>query len=148
MNMEGINDALFQVLQKVRGMTEHSAVVGLAATSIIKDEEGQIKWSAVLTGGLTAGLIAASTSLFSMQQTLTELRTKYDGRAAQVDLIPAIAERQRFILEELTALRAERASATSDRFRGSDAQRLEERLQKHIDALDRRLDELERGKKR
>lgn len=72
MNMDGINDALLQVLQKVRVMAEPSAVVGLAATSIIKDEEGQIKWSAVLTGGLTAGLIAASTSLFSMQQTLTE----------------------------------------------------------------------------
>ena len=146
--MEWTQDIWLQVLQKGRAMVEHSAVVGLAATSIIKDEEGQIKWSTVLTGGLTAGLIAAATSLFSMQQTLTELRTKYEGRAAQVEMIPALAERQRFVLEELTAIRTEKAAATSDRFRGADAQRLEERLQRHIDALDRRVDELERGKRR
>ena len=146
--MEWAHDTWIQVLQKARSMVDHSAVVGLAATSIIKDEEGQIKWSSILTGGLTAGLIAAATSLFSMQQTLTELRTKYESRAAQVELIPTIAERQRFMLEELTAIRTEKAAATSDRFRGVDAQRLEERLQRHIDALDRRMDELERGKRR
>lgn len=146
--MDLMHDNLIQILSKARSMFEHSAVVAVAATSIIKDEEGQIKWSAVLNGGLTAGLIAAATSLFSMQQTLTELRTKYEGRAAQVELIPAIAERQRFVLEELTALRTEKSAATSDRFRGADAQRLEERLQRHIDALDRRIDELEKLKKR
>lgn len=143
-----MHDTWMQVLAKARDLSDHSAVIAVAATSIIKDEEGQIKWSTVLTGGLTAGLIAAATSLFSMQQTLTELRTKYESRAAQLEMIPAIVERQRFILEELTAIRSEKATATSDRFRGADAQRLEERLQKHIDALDRRLDDLERGKRR
>jgi len=146
--MDLMHDNWPQILAKARVMSEHSAVMAVAATSIIKDEEGQIKWSAVLTGGLTAGLIAATTSLFSMQQTLTELRTKYEGRAAQVELIPTIAERQRFMLEELTAIRTEKAAATSDRFRGADAQRLEERLQRHIDALDRRVDDLEKGKRR
>ena len=146
--MELMHDTWLQVLAKVRAISDHHAVMAVAATSIIKDEEGQIKWSAVLTGGLTAGLIAAATSLFSMQQSLTELRTKYEGRAAQVEMIPALAERQRFVLEELTAIRTEKAAATSDRFRGADAQRLEERLQRHIDALDRRVDELERGKRR
>lgn len=146
--MEWTHDTWIQVLQKARSMAEHSAVVGLAATSVIKDEEGQIKWSSILTGGLTAGLIAAATSLFSMQQTLTELRTKYEGRAAQVELIPTIAERQRFMMEELSALRTEKAAATSDRFRGEDARRLEERLQRYLDSLDRRVDELEKGKKR
>ena len=143
-----MHDTWLQVLAKARDMSSHSAVMAVAATSIIKDDDGQIKWSSILTGGLTAGLIAASTSLFSMQQTLTELRTKYEGRAAQVEMIPAINERQRFVLEELAALRSEKAAATNDRFRGSDAQRLEERLQRNIDALDRRIDDLERGKKR
>ncbi len=146
--MDVMHDTWLQILAKARETAGHSAVLAVAATSIIKDEEGQIKWSTVLTGGLTAGLIAAATSLFSMQQTLTELRTKYESRAAQLEMIPAIVERQRFILEELTAIRSEKATATSDRFRGADAQRLEERLQKHIDALDRRLDDLERGKRR
>lgn len=146
--MDLMHDNWLQILAKARVMSEHSAVMAVAATSIIKDEEGQIKWSTVLTGGLTAGLIAAATSLFSMQQTLTELRTKYEGRAAQVELIPAIAERQRFVLEELTAIRTEKATATSDRFRGEDARRLEERLLRHIDSLDKRVDDLERGKKR
>ena len=59
-----------------------------------------------------------------------------------------MAERQQFLLEELAAIKTEKANATGDRFRGVDAQRLEERLQRHIDALDRRLDDLERGKKR
>lgn len=120
----------------------------ILASSLIKDEEGQIKWGAVLNGVVTAGMVASVMSLFTMQQTLTELRTKYEVRAAQVELIPTMNERQRFILEELNALRAEKASATSDRFRGSDAQRMEERIQRHIDALDRRIDELERGKRR
>ena len=143
-----MHDTWLQVLAKARDMSSHSAVMAVAATSIIKDDDGQIKWSSILTGGLTAGLIAAATSLFSMQQTLTELRTKYEGRAAQVELIPAINERQRFVLEELAALRSEKAAATNDRFRGSDAQRLEERLQRSIDALNRRVDDIERGKKR
>lgn len=120
----------------------------ILASSLIKDEEGQIKWGAVLNGVVTAGMVASVMSLFTMQQTLTELRTKYEVRAAQVELIPTINERQRFILEELNAMRAEKASATSDRFRGSDAQRMEERIQRHIDALDRRIDGLERGKRR
>ncbi len=76
------------------------------------------------------------------------LRTKYESRAAQVELIPAISERQRFVLEELTAIRSEKAAATSDRFRGSDAQRLEDRLQRQIDAMERRVDDLEMVKKR
>ena len=120
----------------------------ILASSLIKDEEGQIKWGAVLNGVVTAGMVASVMSLLTMQQTLTELRTKYEVRAAQVELIPTINERQKFILEELNAMRAEKASATSDRFRGSDAQRMEERIQRHIDALDRRIDELERGKRR
>lgn len=143
-----MHDTWLQVLAKARDMSSHSAVMAVAATSIIKDDDGQIKWSSIMTGGLTAGLIAAATSMFSMQQTLTELRTKYEGRAAQVEMIPAINERQRFVLEELAALRSEKATATNDRFRGSDAQRLEERLQRNIDSLDRRIDDLERGKKR
>jgi len=145
--MDVMHDTWIQILAKARETSEHYAVLAVAATSIIKDEEGQIKWSTVLTGGLTAGLIAAATSLFSMQQTLTELRTKYEGRAAQVELIPAINERQKFVIEELTAIRSEKAVATSDRFRGVDAQRLEERIQRNIDALERRVDDLERKKR-
>lgn len=124
------------------------APVLLLASSLIKDEEGQIKWSSIITGGLTAGLIAAATSLLTMQQTITELRTKYEVRVAQVDLIPRMAERQQFILDELAALRAEKAAATSDRFRGADALRMEERIQRSLDGLDRRLSDLERGRKR
>ena len=141
------SDIWTQVLAKARAIFDHEGMIVMAGASIIKDEEGQIKWSSVLTGGLTAGLVAAATSLFSVHQTLTELRTKYDSRAAQVELIPAIAERQKFVLEELNAIRTEKAAATSDRFRGADAQRLEERLQRHIDLLDRRIGELERHRK-
>ncbi len=140
------NDLWHMVAAKVRLVQD--APLFILASSLIKDEEGQIKWGAVLNGVVTAGMVASVMSLFTMQQTLTELRTKYEGRAAQVDLIPAMNERQKFILDELNALRAEKASATSDRFRGSDAQRMEERIQRHIDALDRRIDELERGKRR
>lgn len=140
------NDLWHMVAAKVRLVQD--APLFILASSLIKDEEGQIKWGAVLNGVVTAGMVASVMSIFTMQQTLTELRTKYEGRAAQVDLIPAMNERQKFILDELNALRAEKASATSDRFRGSDAQRMEERIQRHIDALDRRIDELERGKRR
>ena len=140
------NDLWHMVAAKVRLVQD--APLFILASSLIKDEEGQIKWGAVLNGVVTAGMVASVMSLFTMQQTLTELRTKYEVRAAQVELIPTINERQKFILEELNAMRAEKASATSDRFRGSDAQRMEERIQRHIDALDRRIDELERGKRR
>lgn len=140
------HDVWPQIAMKARAAIE--APVLLLASSLIKDDEGQIKWSSIITGGLTAGLIAAATSLLTMQQTITELRTKYEVRVAQVDLIPRMAERQQFILDELAALRAEKAAATSDRFRGADALRMEERIQRSLDGLDRRLSDLERGRKR
>lgn len=144
--MTDFHDISTQILYKLKHVIDAPALI--LASSLIKDEEGQIKWGAILNGVVTAGMVASVMSLFTMQQTLTELRTKYDGRAAQVELIPAMNERQRFILEELNAIRTEKAAATSDRFRGSDALILEARLQKQVDALDRRVDELERWKKR
>jgi len=79
------HDFWHMVATKVRLAPD--APLFLLASSLIKDEEGQIKWGAILNGVVTAGMVASVMSLFTMQQTLTELRTKYEGRAAQVELI-------------------------------------------------------------
>ena len=61
-------------LQKLRGMSHHMPMVGLALPAIIRDSEtGQVNWSNVITGGLTACVIAAGTSLISLNNKVSEL---------------------------------------------------------------------------
>ena len=72
-------DSLSAIAAKARVLID--SPVAILASSIIKDEEGQIKWSSIITGGLTASMIASASSLISMQQTLTELRTVTGHRA-------------------------------------------------------------------
>lgn len=143
-------DSLSAIATKARVLID--SPVAILASSIIKDEEGQIKWSSIITGGLTAGMIASASSLISMQQTITELRTMAQHRAPYIEKIPQIDAKMDFALQEITALKTGSASATSERFRASDGARLEARLEKAIDTevsrLERKIEEVERRARR
>jgi hypothetical protein len=61
------------VFQKLRGLS-NMPMAGLALPAIIRDSEtGQVNWSNVITGGLTACVIAAGTSLISLNNKVAEL---------------------------------------------------------------------------
>ena len=143
-------DSLHAIATKAKLLID--APMALLASSIIKDEEGQIKWSSIITGGLTAGMIASASSLISMQQTLTELRTVARHRAPDIEKIPQIDAKMDFALQEITALKTGSVAATSERFRASDGARLEARLEKTIDTevsrLERKIEEVERRARR
>jgi len=143
-------DSLSAIAAKARVLID--SPVAILASSIIKDEEGQIKWSSIITGCLTAGMIASASSLISMQQTITELRTMAQYRAPYIEKIPQLDAKMDFALQEITALKTGSASATSERFRASDGARLEARLEKAIDTevsrLERKIEEVERRARR
>jgi len=143
-------DSLSAIAAKARVLID--SPVAILASSIIKDEEGQIKWSSIITGGLTAGMIASASSLISMQQTITELRTVTAHRAPYIEKIPQIDAKMDFALQEIAALKSGSVAATSERFRASDGARLEARLEKAIDTevsrLERKIEEVERRARR
>ena len=143
-------DSLHAIMTKAKLLID--APMALLASSIIKDDEGQIKWSSIITGGLTASMIASASSLISMQQTLTELRTVARHRAPDIEKIPQIDAKMDFALQEITALKTGSVAATSERFRASDGARLEARLEKTIDTevsrLERKIEEVERRARR
>ncbi len=143
-------DSLHAIATKAKLLID--APMALLASSIIKDDEGQIKWSSIITGGLTAGMIASASSLISMQQTLTELRTVTGHRAPYIEKIPQIDAKMDFALQEIAALKSGSVSATAERFRASDGARLEARLEKAIDTevsrLERKIEEVERRARR
>jgi hypothetical protein len=97
-------------------------------------------------------MIASASSLISMQQTITELRTVAGYRAPYIEKIPQLDAKMDFALQEITALKTGSASATSERFRASDGARLEARLEKAIDTevsrLERKIEEVERRARR
>ncbi len=145
--MELMPELWAPLIEKVRATISHFGIVSGTAISVLKDEEG-IKWSVVLNGCLTAGVIAAGTSIFTMQQNFIELRTRFDVRAAYVDKIQTIDERQQRVIDDIAQLRGENVAATGDRFRGVDAQRMEDRIQRQIDALEKRISVIEQGRRR
>ncbi len=138
------------VIEKGKAVLSNSFL--LAPTSLIRDEEGQIKWGSIITGALTAGLIAASSSLVSMSHDITEIRTIQKQRMTDIEKLPHIEERQKFVLEELKQIKDGNVVATNDRFRGSDGIRMEERINKQYEAaissLTRRIEDLERRGRR
>lgn len=136
------------VLQKLRGMS----AVGLALPAIIRDSEtGHVNWSNVITGGLTACVIAAGTTLISINKDVAELKVIAAQRQQYIEQMPAAMERLRQQEKAVDALVNGNAVATSDRFRASDATRMEARIEarflQELAKLETRIDR-ESGKGR
>jgi hypothetical protein len=140
------------VFQKLRGLS-NMPMAGLALPAIIRDgETGQVNWSNVITGGLTACVIAAGTSLISLNNKVAELAVISAQRGQYIEQIPAALERLRYQEKAVDALVTGNAAATSDRFRASDAARMELRIEtrfmQELAKLESRLDrESGRGRK-
>jgi len=140
-------------LQKIRGLSHNMPMIGLALPAIIRDSEtGQVNWSNIITGGLTACVIAAGTSLISLNNKVAELTVIAAQRSQYVEQIPAAMERLRAQEKAVDALITGNASATSERFRASDASRMkaeiESRFLQEIAKLENRIDrELGKGRR-
>lgn len=136
------------VIQKLRGMS----AVGLALPAIIRDSEtGQVNWSNVITGGLTACVIAVGTSLISLNNKVSELTVLAAQRQQYIEQMPAAMERLRQQEKAVDALVNGSVAATSERFRASDATRMEARIEtrflQELAKLEARIDR-ESGKGR
>jgi hypothetical protein len=132
------------VFQKLRGLS-HMPAVGLALPAIIRDSEtGQVNWSNVITGGLTACVIAAGTSLISLNNKVAELAVISAQRGQYIEQMPAALERLRYQEKAVDALVTGNAAATSDRFRASDAARMkveiETRFLQELSRVENRID--------
>ena len=139
-------------LQKLRGLSHNMPMIGLALPAIIRDSEtGQVNWSNVITAGLTACVIAAGTTLISINKEVAELKVIAAQRSQYIEQIPAALERLRAQEKAVDALITGNASATSERFRSSDASRMkaeiEGRFLQEIAKLENRIDR-ESGKGR
>ncbi len=120
-------------------------MAGLALPAIIRDSEtGQVNWSNVITGGLTACVIAAGTSLISLNNKVAELAVISAQRGQYIEQMPAALERLRYQEKAVDALVTGNAAATADRFRVSDAARMEARIEtrfmQELAKLEARLD--------
>lgn len=112
---------------------------------LIRDSEtGQVNWNNVFTGVLTAGLLASGSSLISLSNKVSELNALASQRGAMIDQLPAILEKLRAQEKLLDNIASEKAAATTDRFRASDAIRLENQLEsrfmRELHRLEDRLD--------
>ncbi len=129
-------------------------VGAMAISGVLMDSEtGQVQWSTVFTGVLTAGLIASGSSLVALNSKVTELAALASQRGSVIDQIPAALARQEMVMKRLDAIEAGNVTATNDRFRASDAQRMELKLeammQRELARLDARLDrEVAKGGRR
>jgi len=115
------------------------------SVGVLRDSEtGQVQWSTVFTGVLTAGLIASGSSLVALNSKVTELGALATQRGAIIDQLPAALARQEMVLKRLDAIEAGNVTATNDRFRASDAQRMELKLeamvQRELARIESRLD--------
>jgi len=135
-------------VQKLRGLSH----LGLILPAVIRDSEtGQVNWSNVITGGLTASVIAAGTAMVSINKEVAELRVVTAQRQQYIEQIPAALERLRAMEKSVDALVSGSAAATSERFRASDAARMkveiETRFLQELAKLEARIDR-ESGKGR
>ena len=132
-------------LQKLRGLSHNMPMIGLALPAIIRDSEtGQVNWSNIITGGLTACVIAAGTTLISINREVAELKVIAAQRSQYIEQMPAALERLRAMEKAVDSLVAGNAAATSDRFRGSDAARMkveiETRFLQELSRVENRID--------
>ena len=123
----------------------HLAALSPYLPAIVRDpESGEIRWSVVVQGVLSAAILGIGVSYVQMYREIAEIRIIQSQRSADINAVPSLSTKIDYLAREVESLKDERAAATSDRFRASDAQRLEERLQKEIGKISDRLDRTER----
>ena len=133
---------LGSILHKLKDLYESPAVVipGL----LVNQDTGGINWGNVFTGILTAGLLASGSALISLSNRVSELNALSVQRGVLTDQLPAVIEKLRVQEKAIDAINAGSVAATFDRFRASDAAKLEARLDarisREIDGLENRIE--------
>ena len=95
--------------------------------AIVRDpESGEIRWSVVVQGVLSAAILGIGASYIQTYRELAEIRIIQSQRSSDISAIPSLSTKIDYLTREVESLKDERAAATSDRFRASDGQRLEE----------------------
>ena len=123
----------------------HLAALSPYLPAIVRDpDSGEIRWSVVVQGVLSAAILGIGASYVQTYRELAEIRIIQSQRSSDISAIPSLSTKIDYLTREVESLKDGRAAATSDRFRASDGQRLEERLQKEIGKLSDRLDRTER----
>ena len=130
------------ILHKLKDLYESPVVVipGL----LVNQDTGGINWGNVFTGILTAGLLASGSALISLSNRVSELNALSVQRGVLTDQLPAVIEKLRVQEKAIDAINAGSVAATFDRFRASDAAKLEARLDarisREIDGLENRIE--------
>ena len=130
------------ILHKLKDLYESPVVVipGL----LVNQGTGGINWGNVFTGILTAGLLASGSALISLSNRVSELNALSVQRGVLTDPLPAVIEKLRVQEKAIDAINAGSVAATYDRFRASDAAKLEARLDarisREIDGLENRIE--------
>ena len=141
MDIDSVNHAANLTAHKISNFAALSPYL----PSIVRDpESGEIRWSVVVQGVLSAAILGIGASYIQTYREIAEIRIIQSQRAADIGAIPSLATKIEYLTREVESLKDGRAAATSDRFRASDGQRLEERLQKEISKLTDRLDRTDR----
>ena len=123
----------------------HLAALSPYLPAIVRDpESGEIRWSVVVQGVLSAAILGIGVSYVQMYREIAEIRIIQSQRSADINAVPSLSTKIDYLAREVDSLKDGRAAATSDRFRASDGQRLEERLQKEIGKLSDRIDRTDR----
>lgn len=115
----------------------------IMAGGIIRDEEGQINWSHVVTGFVGSGLVAISSVIWEMNKQVSALVATQQQRQVYVEQLPVIDDRLKNAMARIAALENEKSSATSDRFRRQDGEMMESRLMREITRLESRVTQIE-----
>lgn len=119
------------LVQKLRAMAQFAPIMALP--TILRDSEtGQINWSHIITGALTAGLISLGTAAIRMNNELAELRVITSQNKQYIDMLPVIATRQAEDREKISKLEEGRVTATRENLRRSDAEQLRAEMERFM----------------
>lgn len=138
-------DTSNQAANMAASKIHHAAAMASFIPAIVRDpESGEIRWSVVVQGVLSAAILGIGASYIQTYREIAELRIVQAQRTTDINAIPSLSTKLEYLVREVESLKDGRAAATSDRFRASDAQRLEERMQKEISKISDRLDRVDR----
>lgn len=134
---------LSSLMGKLKTLADHHTAV-LIPGLLVNPETGGINWGNVFTGVLTAGLIASGSALIALSNKVSELSVLVLQRGTMIDQLPAVIEKLRVQEKAIDVINTGNVVATADRFRSSDAAKLEARLDarisREIDRLEGRLE--------
>jgi hypothetical protein len=114
--------------------------ISAAPIGIIRDEQGDIRWPAILGTVLSGVIIAGITALITLGSRTERIETITEVWLEKIEHIPEDIARlralQETVLQRLLLLETAAHPATAKRFTADDAHAMEERLTRRIERLE------------